>query len=252
MDQRSFASSEYAVKKEQTRREKLLSEMDQVVPWLRLIAVIKPFFPTRARIGRPPIGVSKMLRLCCLQQCYGLDYEAQEDAIYDSQALRDFVGIDLSRESVPDATTPLMFGRLFNENDLTRALFEELNKHLAAKGLLMRSGTIVDATIIAAPPSTKNREKAGDTEMHQMKKGRLALRDDGAYRLGRRLRAGSYRGGHAGTRGRCNANARASARRGIGGGCRRGLPGRANAKGVCDDAGDLAGRDKARQAQGVR
>ena len=107
----------------------------------------------------------------CLQQWYGLADEALEDALYDSQALRDFVGIDLSRESVPDATTLLKFRRLLLDNDLTKALFEEINAHLAEQGLLMRAGTIVDATIIAAPSSTKNAGNARDPEMHQTKKG---------------------------------------------------------------------------------
>jgi IS5 family transposase len=107
----------------------------------------------------------------CLQQWYGLADEALEDALYDSQALRDFVGIDLSRESVPDATTLLKFRRLLLANDLTKALFEEINAHLADHGLLMRAGTIVDATIIAAPSSTKNAGNARDPEMHQTKKG---------------------------------------------------------------------------------
>ena len=108
----------------------------------------------------------------CLQQWYGLADEALEDALYDSQALRDFVGIDLSRESVPDATTLLKFRRLLQDNDLTRALFDEINAHLSEQGLLMRAGTIVDATIIAAPSSTKNEGKARDPEMHQTKKGK--------------------------------------------------------------------------------
>jgi IS5 family transposase len=112
-----------------------------------------------------------MLRMYCLQQWYGLADEALEDALYDSQALRDFVGIDLSRESVPDATTLLKFRRLLHDNDLTRALFDEINAHLGQQGLLMHAGTIVDATIIAAPSSTKNEGKARDPEMHQTKKG---------------------------------------------------------------------------------
>ncbi|VTV15003.1 Transposase DDE domain protein [Variovorax sp. WDL1] len=108
----------------------------------------------------------------CLQQWYGLADEALEDSLYDSQALRDFVGIDLSRESVPDATTLLKFRRLLLDNDLTKALFEEINAHLAEQGLLMRAGTIVDATIIAAPSSTKNEGNTRDPEMHQTKKGK--------------------------------------------------------------------------------
>ncbi|MEB0112199.1 IS5 family transposase, partial [Variovorax sp. RTB1] len=168
---RSFASAEYALKKKRTRREKFLAEMERVVPWSRLIAVIEPLYPTSGRVGRQPIGVPRMLRMYCLQQWYGLADEALEDALYDSQALRDFVGIDLSRESVPDATTLLKFRRLLLDNDLTKALFEEINAHLAEQGLLMRAGTIVDATIIAAPSSTKNADHTRDPEMHQTKKG---------------------------------------------------------------------------------
>jgi transposase, IS5 family len=145
--------------------------MERIVPWARMIAVIKPLYPKSGRVGRQPIGVAKMLRMYCLQQWYGLADEALEDALYDSQALRDFVGIDLSRESVPDATTLLKFRRLLQDNDLTRALFDEINSHLAQQGLLMRKGTVVDATIIAAPSSTKNADKARDPEMHQTKKG---------------------------------------------------------------------------------
>ncbi|MDN8617698.1 transposase, partial [Variovorax ginsengisoli] len=130
MNQRSFASAEYAMKKKRTRREKFLADMERVVPWSRLIAVIEPLYPTRGRVGRQPIGVSRMLRMYCLQQWYGLADEALEDALYDSQALRDFVGIDLSHEAVPDATTLLKFRRLLLDNDLTKALFEEINAHL--------------------------------------------------------------------------------------------------------------------------
>ena len=165
MSQRSFASAEYAMKKKRTRREKFLGEMERVVPWARLIAVIEPLYPTSGRVGRQPIGVLRMLRMYCLQQWYSLADEALEDALYDSQALRDFVGIDLSRESVPDATTLLKFRRLLNDNDLTKALFDEINAHLGQQGLLMRAGTIVDATIIAAPSSTKNQGNSRDTEM---------------------------------------------------------------------------------------
>lgn len=171
MSQRSFASAEYAMKNKRTRREKFLAEMERVVPWARLIGVIEPLYPTSGRVGRQPIGVARMLRMYCLQQWYGLADEALEDALYDSQALRDFVGIDLSHESVPDATTLLKFRRLLLDNDLTKALFEEINTHLAEQGLLMRAGTIVDATIIAAPSSTKNAGNTRDPEMHQTRKG---------------------------------------------------------------------------------
>jgi IS5 family transposase len=171
MKQRSFASAEFAMKKKLTRREKFLAEMEKVVPWPRLIAAIEPHYPTSGRVGRQPIGAERMLRMYCLQQWYGLADEALEDALYDSQSMRDFAGIDLSRESVPDATTLLKFRRLLEDNKLTVALFAEINKYLAERKLLMRSGTIVDATIIAAPSSTKNEDKARDPDMHQVKKG---------------------------------------------------------------------------------
>jgi IS5 family transposase len=117
------------------------------------------------------MGVPRMLRMYYLQQWFGLADEAVEDAIYDSQSMREFVGIDLARESVPDATTLLKFRRLLEKHALTAKLFEDINAHLAERGLLLREGTMVDATIIAAPPSTKNKDHARDPEMHQTKKG---------------------------------------------------------------------------------
>jgi IS5 family transposase len=171
MHQRSFASAEFALKKKLTRREIFLAQMEQVVPWKRLQELIEPTYPKSGRVGRPPIGVARMLRIYCLQQWYGLADEALEDALYDSQALRDFVGIDLSRESVPDATTLLKFRRLLVDNALTVQMFETINAHLTEQGLLMHKGTIVDATIIAAPSSTKNAQSQRDPDMHQTKKG---------------------------------------------------------------------------------
>ena len=171
MKQMSFAAYEFAQKKRVTRREKFLAEMEQVVPWARLQAIVEPLYPSAGRVGRQPIGVARMLRMYCLQQWFGLADEALEDAIYDSQAMRDFVGIDLARESVPDATTLLKFRRLLEQHQLTAAIFQEINAHLAERGLLLREGTMVDATIIEAAPSTKNQAKARDPEMHQTKKG---------------------------------------------------------------------------------
>ena len=169
--QLSFASYEFAQKKRVTRREKFLAEMEQVVPWARLEALIEPHYPSSGRVGRPPIGVPVMLRMYFLQQWFGLGDEALEDAIYDSHAMREFVGLDFARESVPDATTLLKFRRLLEEHSLTAELFKGINAHLAERGLLLREGTMVDATIIAAPPSTKNKAHARDPEMHQTKKG---------------------------------------------------------------------------------
>jgi IS5 family transposase len=168
--QMSFAQSEYAMKKKVTRRERFLGEMEQVVPWERLVAVIKPHYPTGER-GRPPVGIERMLRIYFLQQWYGLADEALEDAIYDSQAMRTFAGIDLGAEPVPDATTLLNFRHLLEARDLTRRLFEEVGALLEERKLLMKEGTIVDATIIAAPCSTKNARRERDPQMHQTKKG---------------------------------------------------------------------------------
>jgi IS5 family transposase len=172
MKQTSFASAEFAGKKRKTRRERFLAEMDLVVPWARLEALIEPHYPKSGKVGRPPIGVPRMLRMYFLQQWYTLADEALEDALYDSQAMREFVGIDLGRENVPDATTLLKFRRLLEQHDLTAAILAEVNAHLSKRGLLMRQGTVVDATIIAAPSSTKNDEGKRDPEMHQAKKGK--------------------------------------------------------------------------------
>jgi len=166
----SFSEMEYGAKKKQTRRDVFLAKMESVVPWARLKAVIEPFYPKGQR-GRPPIGLERMLRMYFVQQWYGLADEAVEDALYDSQALRRFCGIDLGIESVPDATTLENFRHLLEKHALTQALLTEINALLREKGLLMSKGTLVDATLIAAPPSTKNKDHARDPEMHQTKKG---------------------------------------------------------------------------------
>ena len=168
--QGSFSQAEYAGKKKRTRRDKFLAEMELVVPWARLVARLRPLYPNGER-GRPPIGLERMLRIYFLQQWYGLADEALEDALYDSQALRGFAEIELTRDPVPDATTLLKFRHWLERHDLTKALFEDIAAMLEERGLLMRQGTIVDATIIAAPPSTKNKSAARDPEMHQTKKG---------------------------------------------------------------------------------
>ena len=171
MRQVSFASAEYAGKKRVTRREKFLGEMAQVVPWDRLQAVIEPHYPKSGRVGRPPIGLALMLRMYFLQQWFGLSDDGLEDAVYDSCAMREFLGIDLSVQDVPDATTVLKFRRLLEAHGLTTQLFEAINAHLSERGLLLKEGTLIDATIIAAAPSTKNRQRQRDPEMHQTKKG---------------------------------------------------------------------------------
>jgi len=168
--QTTFAHAEFAAKKKTTRREKFLARMEEVIPWAQLLAVIEPYYPKGLR-GRPPIGLERMLRVYFLQQWYGLADEALEDALYDSQALQRFARIDLSAEGVPDATTLLNFRRLLETNDLCKGLFQAINADLSARGLLLREGTLVDATLIAAPASTKNVKRQRDSEMHQTKKG---------------------------------------------------------------------------------
>src|SRR5713101_917658 len=167
--QGSFSQAEYAGKKKQTRSDRFLGEMELVVPWTRLVGRLRPLYPKGER-GRPPIGLERMLRIYFLQQWYGLADEALEDALYDSQALRGFAGIELNRDPVPDATTVLHFRHWLERHERTRVLFEQVGAMLEERGLLMRQGTIVDAKIIAAPPSTKNLSKSRAPEMHQTKK----------------------------------------------------------------------------------
>lgn len=168
--QASFAGTEYAGRKKTTRRERFLGEMEQVVPWARLCALVAPHYPKGER-GRPPVGLERMLRLYFLQQWYALADEALEDALYDSQALRDFAGLDLGHDPIPDATTVLKFRRLLEQHELPPKIFAEVRTLLEERQLLMREGTIIDATIIAAPSSTKNAARERDPEMHQTKKG---------------------------------------------------------------------------------
>lgn len=169
--QKSFSDLEYAAKKKVTRRDRFLAEIDAVTPWKGLAAEIEPYYPRGEGRGRPPIGLERMLRMYIAQQCFGLSDEGIEDAIYDSQAIRAFIGIDLARESAPDATTLLKFRRLLEEHQLTARIFAAINTLLAVKGLILKEGTVVDATIIAAPSSTKNQDGQRDPEMHQTKKG---------------------------------------------------------------------------------
>ena len=168
--QPSFAQAEFTAKKKTTRREKFLARMETLIPWTQLLAVVEPFYPKGQR-GRPPVGLERMLRVYFLQQWYGLADEALEDARYDSHALPSFARIDLAAEGVPDATTRLKFRRRLETHDLGQGLFAAINADLAARGLLLREGTLVDTTLIAAPSSTKNQAKQRDPAMHQTRKG---------------------------------------------------------------------------------
>ncbi|KHF24690.1 transposase [Solemya velum gill symbiont] len=166
MKQLSFTTAEHDLKKKQTRREKFLSEMDLVTP----CQLIEPFYPKAGRPGRPPIGLEKMLRIYFLQQWYSLSDPAAEEALYDMESMRQFVWIVLHEEPIPDETTILKFRRLLEEHHLTEALFAEVRCFLDEKGLFLKQGTIVDATMIAAPPSTKNKKRKRDAEMSQTRK----------------------------------------------------------------------------------
>ncbi len=153
-----------------TRRAMFLEEMEQVVPWAKLCALIEPHYPQPGN-GRPPKGLEKMLRIYFLQQWFNLADPAVEEALYDSATLRQFVGIDLGAEPVPDETTVCKFRHLLEERNLGEEILGTVNLHLQAQGVRISTGTIVDATIIHAPSSTKNREQSRDPEMHQTKKG---------------------------------------------------------------------------------
>jgi len=153
-----------------TRRAQFLAEMNQVVPWSRLMGLIEPHYP-KAGNGRPPKGLEIMLRMYLLQQWFNLSDPAVEEALYDSLAMRAFVGVDLGRDAAPDETTVLKFRHLLEKHRLGDQLFAEVNVYLAQCGIKVSGGTIVDATIIAAPSSTKNEDKQRDPEMRQTKKG---------------------------------------------------------------------------------
>jgi transposase, IS5 family len=153
-----------------TKRALFLEEMEHVVPWHALCALIEPHY-RKAGNGRPPVGVERMLRIYFLQQWFNLSDPAVEEALYDSVGLRQFVGIDLGQEPVPDETTVCKFRHLLEEHKLGGEMLETVNLHLQKKGVRITTGTIVDATIIHAPSSTKNREEQRDPEMHQTKKG---------------------------------------------------------------------------------
>ena len=153
-----------------TRRDVFLATMNEIVPWTALCEVIELHYP-KASNGRPPVGLERMLRMYFVQHWFNLADEACEEALLDSTALRRFVGIDLGRERVPDGTTLLRFRRLLERHQLGEKLFATVGEVLQARGLKLGTGTIVDATIIAAPSSTKNADKARDAEMHQTRKG---------------------------------------------------------------------------------
>lgn len=170
MKQLSFASLTYDYKKKQTKREKFLNEMDQVVPWSRLISLIEPHYP-KAGKGRKPMPLEVMLRIYFLQQWYGLSDPAAEESLYDMESMRRFAGLELGEDAIPDETTILNFRHLLEKHQLTDAVFKEVKAYLQEQGLLLAGGSIVDATIVHAPSSTKNQDKKRDPEMSSTRKG---------------------------------------------------------------------------------
>jgi IS5 family transposase len=169
--QQSLATAGFEIYRKRTRRDVFLSQMDQVVPWAKLCALVEPFYPKGEGAGRPTVGLERMLRIYFLQQWFNLSDPAVEEALYDSASMRQFVGIDLGREAAPDETTVCKFRHLLEKHRLGKAIFAEVNAHLKSQGMKLSTGTIVDASIINAPTSTKNKDRQRDPEMRQAKKG---------------------------------------------------------------------------------
>lgn len=187
MKQRTFASAEWSAKGKVTRRERFLAEMDAVIPWARLLALIEPHYP-KAGAGRQPHPMERMLRIYFMQNWFNLSDPQAEDSLYDIESMRRFAGIEFGEDDIPDESTILRFRHLLEEHRLTERIFAEIRTLLEERRLLLKSGTIVDAAIIAAPPSTKNAEKARDPQMRQTKKG-------GQWHFGMKAHVGTDRHG---------------------------------------------------------
>ena len=246
MSQLTFGDAEYAGKRKTTRREVFLAEMDQVVPWKSLLGLIEPFYPLAGR-GRQPYPLETMLRVHLMQNWFGLSDPGMEEALYEVASMRQFARLTLLG-AIPDESTILHFRHLLEQNEIAPQILERVNAHLNRKGLLLKRGTMVDATIIEAPSSTKNASGERDPEMHQTKKGkRLALRDEGAHRRRRRLGAGAYGGDHPGQRIGRGASRPAAARQRKSGAWRCRLH---RCRGACPEGqGGLADRAQARAGQ---
>jgi len=186
--QQTFASVAWTQKGKVTRRERFLAEMDAVIPWADLLRLIEPHYP-KAGNGRQPLGLERMLRIYFAQQWFNLSDPQAEDALYDSESIRRFVRVELGEDVVPDETTILRFRHLLEKHGLTEKIFDLVNELLTAKRLMLKAGTIVDATIIAAPSSTKNASKTRDPEMKQTRKGKQ-------WYFGMKLHIGADTKGH--------------------------------------------------------
>jgi len=187
MKQTTFASAAWDRKGKVTRRERFLREMDAVIPWPRLMSLIEPHYP-KAGAGRHPHPLERMLRVYFMQNWFNLSDPQAEDSLYDSESMRRFAGLELSDDAIPDETTILRFRHLLEEHRLTERLFEAVRGLLEEKGLLLKAGTIVDATILSAPSSTKNASRQRDPEMRQTRKGKL-------WYFGMKVHAGTDRRG---------------------------------------------------------
>ena len=185
--QQTFASAAWSQKGKVTRRERFLAEMDAVIPWSRLVRLIEPHYPNTGK-GRPPHELERMLRIYFLQQWFNLSDPQAEDTIYDSESMRRFARVELAEDKIPDESTILRFRHLLEKHGLTEAIFEAVKDLLAEKRLMLRAGTIVDATIIAAPSSTKNASGTRDPEMKQTRKGK-------SWHFGMKLHIGTDRRG---------------------------------------------------------
>lgn len=183
MKQQSFATLAYQNKKIVTKREAFLKEMEQVVPWSRLLKLIEPHYPKKGN-GRPPIPMEVMLRIYFLQQWYALSDPAAEEALYDMESMRCFSLLELGEDVIPDETTILNFRRLIEKHDLSVTMFNDINAYLVDRGIKVSKGSMIDASIVHAPASTKNKEKQRDPEMHSTRK-------NNQYYFGMKIHIGS-------------------------------------------------------------
>ena len=245
MQEPTFGSLEFAHKKRKTRRERFLERLESLAPWAALAARVEPVYPKPGR-GRRPYRLAVMLRVHCVQLCYNLSDPALEDLLYEAESVRRFCGLNLSGP-IPDESTILHFRHLLERHQLGEALLQTINAHLAGQGLRLQAGTIVDASIIAAPASTKNQRRQRDPEMHQTKKGnqwhfgmKLHIGVDADLGLTHSLRT------TAANRAGVTEGASALARRRTSGLGRRRLPGRGAASRTGRLGGRVAGRDASR------
>jgi len=214
MKQTTFASLAWNAKGKTTRRERFLAEINAVIPWARLTALIEAYYP-KAGEGRQPMPLERMLRIYFMQQWFNLSDPQAEDALYDMETMRRFAGIELVEDTIPDESTILRFRHLLEAHQLTQAIFAEVRTLLEERGLLLKSGTIVDATIISAPSSTKNAKEERDPEMHQTRKGKQWYFGMKVSHRCHQARRGAQPGHWPGQRGRHHPPGRTAARAGV-------------------------------------